>query len=183
MRQAGFEPAAYGLEGRCSIQLSYWRGEDGMKQEQLYRAGQRKSTLISGSLVAGMAGLVLLPDRAAGGLQLGVDCAAFRRCQPPQRDYGCVADQGEEVHQNKSGKRSCGSCEFKRWGMFPTYTRWLFAQFRWNDGLCRLCETLPSLGIVLPSREIALVKSLPYPHRDSCRTSFNPVGLDSVISS
>ncbi len=26
-----------------------------------------------------------------------------------------VADQGEEVHQNKSGKRSCGSCGFKWW--------------------------------------------------------------------
>ena len=24
-RQQGFEPRAHGLEGRCSIQLSYWR--------------------------------------------------------------------------------------------------------------------------------------------------------------
>ena len=26
VRQAGLEPATYGLEGRCSILLSYWRG-------------------------------------------------------------------------------------------------------------------------------------------------------------
>ena len=25
VRQAGLEPATYGLEVRCSIQLSYWR--------------------------------------------------------------------------------------------------------------------------------------------------------------
>ena len=28
-RQEGFEPSAYGLEVRCSIQLSYWRAADG----------------------------------------------------------------------------------------------------------------------------------------------------------
>ncbi len=28
VRQAGLEPATYGLEVRCSIQLSYWRKQD-----------------------------------------------------------------------------------------------------------------------------------------------------------
>ena len=29
VRQAGLEPATYGLEVRCSIQLSYWRKQEG----------------------------------------------------------------------------------------------------------------------------------------------------------
>ena len=38
--QAGFEPATYGLEGRCSIQLSYWDMID------LIGAGEENRTLV-----------------------------------------------------------------------------------------------------------------------------------------
>ena len=33
-RQEGFEPPAHGLEGRCSVQLSYWRS---MIENLMYR--------------------------------------------------------------------------------------------------------------------------------------------------
>ena len=40
-RQEGFEPATYGLEGRCSIRLSYWRAGT-----QLFHNASRRVKLI-----------------------------------------------------------------------------------------------------------------------------------------
>jgi hypothetical protein len=41
VRQAGLEPATYGLEGRCSIRLGYWR----MKRGFYFTLGCEKNQL------------------------------------------------------------------------------------------------------------------------------------------
>ena len=54
VRQAGFEPATYGLEVRCSIQLSYWRLWDGRCRAYniigeiiILKAGQKATAFVS----------------------------------------------------------------------------------------------------------------------------------------
>ena len=41
MRQKGFEPPTHGLEGRCSIRLSYWRAV--FFAGTVYRASRKKA--------------------------------------------------------------------------------------------------------------------------------------------
>ena len=66
VRQAGFEPATYGLEVRCSIQLSYWRLWDGRCRAYniigeiiILKAGQKATAFVSMRSIYGF-----LPDRA-----------------------------------------------------------------------------------------------------------------------
>ena len=44
VRQEGFEPPAYCLEGSCSIQLSYWRIQNRLCLHMWYGAGDGNRT-------------------------------------------------------------------------------------------------------------------------------------------
>ena len=44
VRQEGFEPPAYCLEGSCSIQLSYWRIQNRLCLHVWYGAGDGNRT-------------------------------------------------------------------------------------------------------------------------------------------
>ena len=68
MRQKGFEPLTHGLEGRCSIQLSYWRA---CRLEMLQSPGDRH-------IESGRADLNGRPPAPKAGALPG--CATPRRC-------------------------------------------------------------------------------------------------------
>ena len=64
VRQEGFEPPAYCLEGSCSIQLSYWRIQNRLCLHVWYGAGDGNRTHVS-SLEGWCSTIELHPQRSS----------------------------------------------------------------------------------------------------------------------
>ena len=83
VRQEGFEPPAYCLEGSCSIQLSYWR--------ELNGAGDRESKPASPAWKAGALAIVLhLHAPSAKNRQLCYNSISVPFCQRFFQNFFCA---------------------------------------------------------------------------------------------